>query len=111
MRVHPGMARVARSARSAGPPLLRAAPRLVPGRVAWTPLPRHTDCVRTGPRPACRRWRFSGARYAVRAVICGVDGCSRRLQPVLKVDPRDRDTWLYPECDTCGRPACDEHAV
>lgn len=45
------------------------------------------------------------------AVICGVNGCSRRLQPVLKVDPRDRDTWLYPECDECGRPACDEHAA
>jgi hypothetical protein len=47
----------------------------------------------------------------MRAVICGVNGCSRRLQPVLKVDPRDRDTWVYPECDECGRPACDEHAA
>jgi len=43
-------------------------------------------------------------------VKCSVDGCSRRLQPVLKVDPRDRDTWLYPECDVCGRPACDKHS-
>jgi hypothetical protein len=37
-------------------------------------------------------------------------GCSRLLQPILKVDPRDRDTWLYPECEECGRPACDEHS-
>lgn len=42
-------------------------------------------------------------------VKCAVDGCSRKLQPILKVDPRDRDTWFYPECDECGRPACDEH--
>ena len=34
-------------------------------------------------------------------VKCSVDGCSRRLQPILKVDPRDRDTWFYPECDVC----------
>ena len=44
------------------------------------------------------------------SVKCSVGGCSRRLQPVLKVDPRDRDTWLYPECEECGRPACDEHS-
>jgi hypothetical protein len=42
-------------------------------------------------------------------VKCSVGGCSRRLQPVLKVDPRDRDTWLYPECEECGRAACEEH--
>ena len=47
----------------------------------------------------------------MRPVICGVDGSSRRLQPVLKVDPRDRDTWLYPECEECGRPACEVHAT
>jgi len=45
------------------------------------------------------------------AVKCSVDGCGRRLQPVLKVDPRDRDTWIYPECDVCGRPACDRHTT
>jgi hypothetical protein len=44
------------------------------------------------------------------SVKCSVGGCSRRLQPVLKVDPRDRDTWLYPECEECGRPACDGHS-
>src|SRR3954468_10482335 len=44
-------------------------------------------------------------------VKCSVDGCSRRLQPVLKVDPRDRDTWIYPECDVCHRPACDRHSL
>ena len=43
-------------------------------------------------------------------VKCAVDGCNQRLQPVLKVDPRDRDTWLYPECDECGRPACEKHS-
>jgi hypothetical protein len=43
-------------------------------------------------------------------VKCSVDGCSRRLQPVLKVDPRDRDTWLYRECDVCLRPCCEEHS-
>jgi len=42
-------------------------------------------------------------------VKCSVGGCSRRLQPVLKVDPRDRDTWSYPECEECGRAACEEH--
>jgi hypothetical protein len=42
-------------------------------------------------------------------VKCSVGGCSRRLQPILKVDPRDRDTWLYTECEECGRAACGEH--
>ena len=42
-------------------------------------------------------------------VKCAVDGCNTRLQPILKVDPRDRDTWAYPECDVCHRPACDRH--
>lgn len=43
-------------------------------------------------------------------VKCSVGGCSRRLQPALKVDPRDRTTWLYPECEDCGRAACGEHS-
>ena len=43
-------------------------------------------------------------------VKCSVDGCSRRLQPILKVDPRDRDTWFYRECDVCLKPACEEHS-
>jgi hypothetical protein len=43
------------------------------------------------------------------AVKCGVNGCGRRLQPLMKVDPRDRDTWVYPECEACGRPACGDH--
>jgi hypothetical protein len=42
-------------------------------------------------------------------VKCSVDGCSRKLQPILKVDPRDRDTWFYQECDVCFRPVCDKH--
>jgi hypothetical protein len=45
------------------------------------------------------------------SVKYSVGGWSARLQPVLKVDPRDRDTWLYPECDLCGRPVCDKHAT
>jgi len=44
------------------------------------------------------------------AVKCGIDGCGARLQPVVKVDPRDRDTWLYPECDVCGTPVCEKHS-
>jgi len=28
-------------------------------------------------------------------VKCSVDGCSRKLQPVQKLDPRDRETWVY----------------
>jgi hypothetical protein len=43
-------------------------------------------------------------------VKCSVDGCNHRLQPFLKVDPRDRDNWFYPECDRCGRPACAHHS-
>jgi hypothetical protein len=44
-------------------------------------------------------------------VKCSVDGCSRKLQPILKVDPRDRDTWFYRECDVCFRPACEKHSL
>ena len=43
-------------------------------------------------------------------VMCSVDGCNRKLQPILKVDPKDRDTWLYRECDVCLRPACENHS-
>lgn len=43
-------------------------------------------------------------------VKCSVNGCSRKLQPLLKVGPRDRDTWFYPECDRCLRPVCGEHS-
>jgi hypothetical protein len=28
----------------------------------------------------------------------------------LKVDPRDRETWFYRECDLCFRPACEKHS-
>jgi hypothetical protein len=44
-------------------------------------------------------------------VKCSVDGCSRKLQPILKVDPRDRDTWFYRECDVCFMPACEQHST
>src|SRR5437868_6786699 len=44
-------------------------------------------------------------------VTCSVDGCNRKLQPLLKPDPRDRDTWVYRECDVCFRPACAEHST
>jgi hypothetical protein len=43
-------------------------------------------------------------------VKCSVDGCGRKLQPILKVDARDRDTWLYRECDVCLKPACQKHS-
>jgi len=26
------------------------------------------------------------------------------------VDPRDRDTWLYRECNVCLRPVCEKHS-
>jgi hypothetical protein len=44
-------------------------------------------------------------------VMCSVDGCNRKLQPILKVDPRDRDTWFYRECDVCLKPACEKHSA
>ena len=44
-------------------------------------------------------------------VKCSVDGCNRKLQPILKVDPRDRDTWLYRECDLCLKPVCEKHSA
>ena len=44
-------------------------------------------------------------------VKCSVDGCSRKLQPILKVDPRDRNTWFYRECDVCHKPACEKHSA
>jgi hypothetical protein len=44
-------------------------------------------------------------------VKCSVDGCNRKLQPTLKVDPRDRDTWLYRECDLCLKPVCEKHSA
>jgi hypothetical protein len=43
-------------------------------------------------------------------VRCSVDGCDRKLQPILKVDPRDRDTWFYRECDGCHKPVCEKHS-
>ena len=43
------------------------------------------------------------------AVKCGVNGCGRRLQPLMKVHPRVRDTWVDPECEACGQPACGDH--
>jgi len=43
-------------------------------------------------------------------VTCSVDGCNRKLQPILKVDPKDRDTWFYPECNVCLKPACEKHS-
>jgi len=44
-------------------------------------------------------------------VKCSVDGCNRKLQPILKVDPRDRDTWFYRECDVCLKAACEKHSA
>jgi hypothetical protein len=44
-------------------------------------------------------------------VKCSVGGCGTKLQPVLKVDPKDRDTWFYRECDICFRPCCEKHSM
>ena len=44
-------------------------------------------------------------------VNCSVDGCNHTLQPILKVDPRDRDTWFYRECDICLNPACEQQPL
>jgi hypothetical protein len=44
-------------------------------------------------------------------VKCSVGGCDKKLQPILKVDARDRDTWFYRECDKCFRPVCEKHSM
>jgi hypothetical protein len=44
-------------------------------------------------------------------VKCSVGGCNRKLQPILKVDPKDWETWFYPECDVCFRPVCGKHSM
>lgn len=44
-------------------------------------------------------------------VKCSVDGCSTKLQPLWKLDPCDRETWEYRECDICFRPACEDHSI
>lgn len=44
-------------------------------------------------------------------VKCSVDGCNKKLQPTLKPDPQDRETWVYRECDVCFRPACEKHST
>src|SRR5262249_53697973 len=43
-------------------------------------------------------------------IQCSVGGCDKKLQPILKVDPRVRDTWLYRECDECLNPVCEKHS-
>jgi len=45
------------------------------------------------------------------SVKCSVDGCGKRLQPLWKPDPQDRETWVYRECDVCLRPACEKHSA
>jgi hypothetical protein len=45
------------------------------------------------------------------SVKCSVGGCNTKLQPILKVDPNDRDTWFYRECDHCFRPICEKHSA
>jgi len=44
-------------------------------------------------------------------VKCSVDGCNKKLQPTLKPDPRDREAWVYPECDRCLQPVCEKHSA
>src|SRR5438874_738654 len=50
-------------------------------------------------------------RLAMPFVKCSVGVCTRKLQPILKVDPKDRKTWFYPECEVCFRPVCDKHSM
>jgi len=57
------------------------------------------------------RKNLSKRGIAMPFVQRSVDGCNRELQPILKVDPRDRDTWLYRECDVCLKPACEKHSA
>jgi hypothetical protein len=52
----------------------------------------------------------AGEDFTMPFVKCSVGGCSIKLQPILKVDPKDRDTWFYRECDNCFRPACEKHS-
>ena len=57
------------------------------------------------------RTRIAARGIAMPAVKCSVNGCTRKLQPILKVDPRDRDTWFYQECDVCFKPVCGKHST
>jgi hypothetical protein len=41
-------------------------------------------------------------------VKCSVDGYGARLQPIAK-PLRDKENWVYRECDRCLRPVCEEH--
>ena len=34
-------------------------------------------------------------------VKCSVDGCNYKAPADLEADPRDRETWVYRECDIC----------
>jgi hypothetical protein len=43
-------------------------------------------------------------------VKCSVDGCNTRLQPIAKPILRDKESWVYRECDRCFRPACEKHS-
>jgi hypothetical protein len=43
-------------------------------------------------------------------VKCSVGGCNTRLQPIAKPILKDRDSWVYRECDRCFRPACEDHS-
>jgi hypothetical protein len=67
-------------------------------------------CQNTSPLvlPPLPQYARGIAMYFVK---CSVDGCNRKLQPILKVDARDRDTWFYRECDVCLKPACEKHSV
>ena len=49
--------------------------------------------------------------FAMPSVKCSIGGCDKKLQPILKVDPKDRDTWFYRECDKCFRPVCEKHSA
>jgi hypothetical protein len=50
-------------------------------------------------------------QFAMPFVKSSVGGCNKKLQPILKVDLRDRATWIYREYDTCLRTACEKHSA
>lgn len=52
------------------------------------------------------------------AAVCGLAPAADTKAPggqgarrhERRQDSRDRDTWLYPECEVCGKPTCEKHS-
>src|SRR5687767_6821139 len=59
--------------------------------------------------PNCLRDRATASESGLGGARCPSSNAAsmvvtEKLQPILKVDPRDRDTWIYPESDICFKP-------